>query len=67
MTSHAVGDVVEARITKVLPFGALVELGDGVSGLLTGADPANLHVGAHVSARISTIDAERQRTALVTA
>jgi len=67
MTSHAVGDVVEARITKVLPFGALVELGDGVSGLLTGADPASLRVGTQVSARISTIDAERQRTALVTA
>ena len=67
MTSHAVGDVVDARITKVLPFGALVEVGDGVSGLLTGADPATLEVGARLPARISTIDAERQRTALVTA
>jgi len=67
MTSHEVGDLVEARITKVLPFGALVELDDGVSGLLTGADPATLRVGEQVSARISTIDAERQRTALVTA
>jgi small subunit ribosomal protein S1 len=34
LASYRVGDVVEAVVTQVAPFGAFLELDDGISGLL---------------------------------
>ena len=56
---HGVGDVVSGRVTKELPFGAFVEVADGVHGLLVGEQrPA---AGSNISVQIQEIDADRQR------
>jgi ribosomal protein S1 len=66
---HGVGDVLDARVTKVLPFGALVET-EGVSGLLRDASiwPARPQLapaeGATVPVRIAGVDADNRRLSL---
>lgn len=65
VAAHRVGDVLTGRVTKVLPFGAFVEVADGVEGLLVVDDrPA---AGATVSVSIATIDLDRRRTSLALA
>ncbi|MEV4760552.1 S1 RNA-binding domain-containing protein [Micromonospora sp. NPDC049559] len=59
---HGVGDVVDGRVTKVVPFGALVEVADRIPGLVTGAAPAE--VGACLPVRIKEFDAEKRRVSL---
>lgn len=61
---HSVGDLVEGRVTSVVPFGAFVRV-DGYDGLLIGA--SSVAVGASVSARIAGIDSEKERFSLTTA
>ncbi|MFG2057933.1 S1 RNA-binding domain-containing protein [Micromonospora sp. NPDC048930] len=62
---HDVGDVVSVRVTRVVPFGALVELPGGIPGLLrTGDRPA---AGARVAARVREFDGDRRRVSLVAA
>ena len=62
---HHVGDVVTGRVTKVVPFGAFVEV-DGFDGLLVGpvVGPDAPAVGTTVSARIAGIDNETTRFSL---
>ena len=60
-SSFAVGDVVEGRVSRVLPFGAFVRVGR-VDGLLTTQQPPP--VGAAVRVRVVAIDAERERFAV---
>jgi predicted RNA-binding protein with RPS1 domain len=52
------GDVVNVVITKVLPFGALVESGSGVPGLVRGAAG---DVGASVRVEVVEVDTTEQR------
>jgi ribosomal protein S1 len=59
---YHVGDVVDGRVTKVVPFGALMEVADGVPGLLVGE--RRPEAGSTVPVRIKEIDAERQRVSL---
>jgi ribosomal protein S1 len=69
---HGVGDVLDGRVTKVLPFGALVEV-EGVSGLLRDGSvwPARPQLapaeGTTIPVRIDGIDADNQRVSLVPA
>jgi small subunit ribosomal protein S1 len=69
---HGVGDVLNGRVTKVLPFGALVEV-EGVSGLLRDSSvwPARPQLapaeGSTVQVRIDNIDADNRRVSLVPA
>jgi len=59
---YGVGDVLDGRVTKVVPFGALMEVADGVPGLLVetiAAEP-----GSRVPVRIAEIDAEKHRVRL---
>ena len=59
---HAAGDLITVTVTRALPFGCLVDAGDGVPGLLhgvTGPQP-----GERVSARIGALDPQRQRVSL---
>ena len=42
--AHAVGDVVEGRVTKLVPFGAFVELDDAIEGLVHISELAEHHV-----------------------
>src|SRR5213595_340379 len=67
------GDVVTGRITKVVTFGAFVEILDGVEGLVHISELAAHHVenprevvqnGDVVSVKIIEVDAERRRLSL---
>jgi ribosomal protein S1 len=60
-----VGDVVTGRVTKVVPFGALVRVADDADGLLTGEDQPQ--VGSDVTVRIREIDPINRRASLVKA
>ena len=55
---HAVGDVIQATVTRTLPFGSLVE-SEGVPGLLIGR--TDLAIGAGVEAPIGALDPDRHR------
>jgi small subunit ribosomal protein S1 len=67
------GDVVEGRVTKVVTFGAFIEVVPGVEGLVHISELAEHHVenprevvtqGEAVKARIIEMDAERRRLSL---
>src|SRR5689334_7507978 len=67
------GDVVAGRITKVVTFGAFVEILDGVEGLVHISELAPHHVenpreivsqGQTVNVRILEVDADRRRLSL---
>jgi predicted RNA-binding protein with RPS1 domain len=50
------GDVVAATVTKVLPFGVLVETPAGVPGLVR---RARIEAGTLVDVRVSEFDGQR--------
>ena len=67
------GDVIEGRVTKVVTFGAFVEILPGVEGLVHISELAQHHVenpreivaqGDVVKAKIIEMDAERRRLSL---
>ncbi len=67
------GDVVEGRVTKVVTFGAFIEVVPGVEGLVHISELATHHVenpreivqqGESVRAKIIEMDAERRRLSL---
>lgn len=69
------GAVVKGRVASVRPFGAFVDLGGGVQGLLhvsemgwsRVADPsALLSTGDEITAKVTRVDAETQKIALST-
>jgi small subunit ribosomal protein S1 len=70
---YSVGDVVEGRVTKVVTFGAFVEIMPGVEGLVHISELAQRHVenprevvsqGDTVRAQVIEIDADRRRLSL---
>jgi small subunit ribosomal protein S1 len=71
--SYQVGDVVEGRVTKVVTFGAFVEIHAGVEGLVHISELAAHHVenprevvnqGDLLAVRVIEIDADRRRLSL---
>jgi small subunit ribosomal protein S1 len=67
------GDVVEGRVTKVVTFGAFVEILPGVEGLVHISELANHHVenprevvsqGQPVNVKIIEVDGDRRRLSL---
>jgi small subunit ribosomal protein S1 len=71
--SYGEGDVVEGRVTKVVTFGAFVEILPGVEGLVHISELAQHHVenprevvaqGQAVNVKIIEIDGERRRLSL---
>ncbi|HET8742984.1 MAG TPA: S1 RNA-binding domain-containing protein, partial [Gaiella sp.] len=73
LDSYGEGDVVEGRVTKVVTFGAFVEILPGVEGLVHISELANHHVenprevvsqGDPVNVLILEIDGERRRLSL---
>src|SRR6185437_1022085 len=67
------GDVVEGRVTKVVTFGAFVEILDGVEGLVHISELAQHHVenpreivsqGQPVNVKIIEVDGDRRRLSL---
>ncbi|MGH2754695.1 MAG: 30S ribosomal protein S1 [Actinomycetota bacterium] len=70
---HSVGDVIEGRVTKLVPFGAFVEVDDAIEGLVHISELADHHVeraedevGVHdrVEVKIIDIDLDRRRISL---
>jgi small subunit ribosomal protein S1 len=73
LDSYQEGDIVEGRVTKVVTFGAFVEIMPGVEGLVHISELAQHHVenprevvsqGDLVSAKIIEVDGERRRLSL---
>ncbi|HEX2506533.1 MAG TPA: 30S ribosomal protein S1 [Gaiellaceae bacterium] len=71
--TYGEGDVIEGRVTKVVTFGAFVEILPGVEGLVHISELAQHHVesprevvsqGDVVKAKIIEMDAERRRLSL---
>jgi len=71
--AYDIGDVVEGKVTKVVTFGAFVEIHPGVEGLVHISELASHHVenprevvsqGEVLSVRIIEIDADRRRLSL---
>jgi small subunit ribosomal protein S1 len=70
---HSVGDVIEGRVTKLVPFGAFVEVDEAIEGLVHISELADHHVeraedevGVHdkVEVKIIDIDLDRRRISL---
>jgi small subunit ribosomal protein S1 len=73
LESYNEGDVVSGKVTKVVTFGAFVEILPGVEGLVHISELAQHHVenprevvsqGDTVNVRILEVDAERRRLSL---
>src|SRR3546814_2181565 len=43
-TSHRVGELVYGRVTKLVPFGAFVQVGEGIEGLVHISEMSAHHV-----------------------
>ena len=73
VNSNAVGDVVNVKIVKMMPFGAFAEIAPGVDGLIhisqiadhrIGLPSEVLSDGQMVDVKISEIDTERRKVSL---
>ena len=71
--TYSLGDELEGKVTKVVTFGAFVEIMDGVEGLVHISELAHHHVenprevvepGDDVKVKILEIDSERRRLSL---
>ena len=71
--TYNVGDELEGKVTKVVTFGAFVEILDGVEGLVHISELAAHHVenpreivhpGDEISVKVLEIDSERRRLSL---
>lgn len=68
-----VGSIVDGRVTKTVPFGSFVSVGEGVEGLVHVSEIAMHHVespelelslGQEVKVKVTEIDADRRRVSL---
>ena len=73
VSTYRSGDVLEGKVTKVVSFGAFVEILDGVEGLVHISELADHHVenpsevvelGSILNVKILEIDEERRRLSL---
>jgi len=71
--SHEVGELVYGRVTKLVPFGAFVQVGEGIEGLVHISEMAVHHVeapeqvvtpGEELWVKIIDIDLDRRRISL---
>ena len=70
---HAVGEVVDGEVTKLVPFGAFVKVADGIEGLVHISELAERHVevpeavvnvGDKIDVKVIDIDTVRRRISL---
>jgi small subunit ribosomal protein S1 len=70
---HGVGDVVDGVVTKTVPFGAFVSVGDGVEGLVHVSEIAmhrvespelELSIGQPVKVKVTEMEMDRRRVSL---
>jgi small subunit ribosomal protein S1 len=70
---HAVGELVEGEVTKLVPFGSFVKVADGIEGLIHISELADRHVevpeavvnvGDKIEVKVIDIDTVRRRISL---
>ena len=70
---HQIGQIVPGKVTKLVPFGAFVRVGDGIEGLAHVSELAERHVeipeqvvsvNDEVMVKVIDIDLERRRVSL---
>jgi len=68
-----VGVIVDGKVTKIVPFGAFVEIGEGVEGLVHISEMARGHVekpedvvrvGDQIKVKVMDVDLDRRRISL---
>ena len=73
MTTYSVGDVVDAKVVKLMTFGAFAEILPGVDGLIHISQIDNKRIekpedvlaeGQQVQVKITEVDAENKRISL---
>src|SRR6266567_1510208 len=71
--THAIGQIVPGKVTKLVPFGAFVRVDEGIEGLVHISELAERHVeipeqvvqvGSEVMVKVIDIDLERRRISL---
>ena len=71
--TYPVGTIADGKVTKIVPFGAFIELGDNVEGLVHISEmalkhidsPAQVvHVGDNVKVKVMDVNVERRRISL---
>ena len=71
--NHRVGELVYGRVTKLVPFGAFIQVGDGIEGLVHISEMAAHHVdlpeqvvtpGEELWVKIIDLDLQRRRISL---
>jgi small subunit ribosomal protein S1 len=71
--THAIGQVVPGKVTKLVPFGAFVRVDEGIEGLVHISELAERHVeipeqvvqvGDSIFVKVIDIDLERRRISL---
>ncbi len=72
-TNHQVGELVYGRVTKLVPFGSFVQVGDGIEGLVHISEMSAHHVdlpeqvvtpGEELWVKIIDLDLQRRRISL---
>jgi small subunit ribosomal protein S1 len=72
-STHRVGELVYGRVTKLVPFGAFVQVGDGIEGLVHISEMSAHHVdlpdqvvtpGEELWVKIIDLDLQRRRISL---
>ena len=72
-SNHRVGELVYGRVTKLVPFGAFVQVGEGIEGLVHISEMSEHHVdlpeqvvspGEELWVKIIDIDLQRRRISL---
>ncbi|MDR1688441.1 MAG: bifunctional 4-hydroxy-3-methylbut-2-enyl diphosphate reductase/30S ribosomal protein S1 [Clostridiales bacterium] len=70
---YQIGDIVEGKVVRMVPFGAFVELEDGVDGLVHVSQIAHTHVpkpddvlsiGQIIRVKVTEVDIENKRISL---
>ena len=72
-SNHQVGELVYGRVTKLVPFGSFIQVGDGIEGLVHISEMSAHHVdlpeqvvtpGEELWVKIIDLDLERRRISL---
>src|SRR5207253_9820385 len=70
---HAMGEVIAGTVTKLVPFGAFVRVGEGIEGLVHISELSDQHVespeqvvqvGEQVRVKVVDVDVSRRRISL---
>ena len=71
--AHEVGNIIEGKVTKTVPFGAFVAIAEGVEGLVHVSEIAmhrvespemELSIGQEITVKITELDTNRRRVSL---